>query len=195
MFKYEEIVKSMRQKDNYIQIINNEDDIVKKCILCKKYLSSNQWSLILEKHIKKIFNIQKAKDSCSGDGYSINNKNIEIKVSLGSNNGTISFVQIRPDHKLDYYLFLVYDLYKNNLGNIHWLLCNTKELYELLPEFGGYSISQYNKITLNNIYNRNLEYVFRPSILKNNSKSYKLWCIMQQKFEKKQEEIYKILTE
>ena len=154
MEKLNKIVESMRVQNKYVEICKREEDLLHKCILCRYYLSSNQWSLLLESHIKNLFNIEKAKDSTSGDGISRNGMNIEIKVSLGSDNGRINFVQIRPDHKIDYYLFLVYNLYTENIGSIHWLLCDSNELYKLLPEYGGYahgSILQHNAITLENI--------------------------------------------
>ena len=82
MEKLNKIVESMRVQNNYVEICKREEDLLHKCILCRYYLSSNQWSLLLESHIKNLFNIEKAKDSTSGDGISRNGMNIEIKVSL-----------------------------------------------------------------------------------------------------------------
>ena len=182
------IVKNMRNITNYVDICKKEKDILKQCVLCKYYLSSNQWSMVLESSIKQRFNILQAKDNMSGDGL-INNKTVEIKVSLGGSNGQFNFVQLRPSHTIDYYLFLVYDVYSShsNLGQIHWFLSKPNDLYKLLPEYGGYAhgtVSNNGKITEENIFkkgNEKLEYSLRPNNLKN-GKSKELWDILIDKF-------------
>lgn len=182
---YKDLVNILRCPKNYLDICKKQDDILKKCILCKHYLSSNQWSILLEKEIKERFNIKNPFDSLSGDGISEKNKRIEIKISLGSKDGQFNFVQLRPHHNIDYYLFMVYNMYENDLGKIYWFLCPPKKLYALLPKYGGYahgSISKLKRITMNNIHKHNYEYVLRPNCLKKNTKSYKLWCIMKDNF-------------
>jgi hypothetical protein len=72
------------------------------CILCKKYLSSNEWSIIIETSIKNKFKLGRAVDEMSGDCVSEKRNNIEIKVSLGDKNGQFNFVQLRPDHNIKY---------------------------------------------------------------------------------------------
>lgn len=182
---YKDIISSLRTPKNYVEICKNEDDLLKKCMLCKHYLSSNQWSLLLEKHIKDIFNIQNTCDPTSGDGISSKEKKIEIKISLGSKDGQFNFVQLRPQHNIDYYLMLVYNMYEDEFGKIYWFLCSPKELYKLLPKYGGYahgSVTKLKKITTSSIVKNNHEYSLRPNCIKEKTKSYKLWCIMMEKF-------------
>lgn len=75
-------------------------------------LSAQQYGPLLEKYIKIKFNYKKnkAKDcigDCSKDG-----KNSEIKVSLGGATHTkFNFVQIRPSHECDIYIFLPHIIY------------------------------------------------------------------------------------
>lgn len=179
--KYIEIVEYLKCKKNYD--FSNES-ILNQCILYKYYSSSNQWSTKLEKVIKQKFNIVKANTNNSGDGI-INNKKIEIKVSLGDTKGQLNFVQIRPGHEIDYYLFLSFNLFEktNNieLGKIYWFLIPSNELYSLLPEYGAYAhgtLSKNGKITIENIYNlkhRHFEYSLRPNPTKIKTKSRILW--------------------
>lgn len=181
------IVKSMREKINYKKICIEENDFLHKCILCKYYLSATEWAPLLEKYLKDMFKISKAKQSDEGDGISINNKKIEIKVSLGDAKGIFNFVQLRPDHDLDYYLIVCYNLYESTKGKIYMLLCNPNELYNLIPEYGHYAhgnIKKLGKITINNIKGRNLEYCLRPRLnnSKNINKSKKLWNELVQHF-------------
>ena len=184
---YIDLVKTMRNPINYKQICINEPDLLKKCLLCKKYLTSSQWSMLLENYIKKLFNMEKAIDNISGDGYTIETqKRIEIKVSLGTNDtGGFNFVQLRPDHTLDYYLFLTYNIYEEEIGKLYWFLCKPEYLYKLLPEYGGYAhgtIEINGPITKENIYGKSHEYALRPNPLITSEKPNKLWNIMKEKF-------------
>ena len=150
--------------------------------------------MVLENSIKQKFNILQAKDNMSGDGL-INNKTVEIKVSLGSN-GQFNFVQLRPSHTIDYYLFLIYDVYSSysELGQIHWFLSKPNDLYKLLPKYGGYAhgtVSINGKITEENICkkgNEKLEYSLRPNNLKN-GKPKELWNILIDKFSTSENDI------
>ena len=183
---YRNIIKELRKNTNKVKICKDEMDIVRKCLLCRFYLSSMQWGPLLEKYIKDRFKIGKPLNSTSGDGCSPRKKNIEIKVSLGTSQGTFNFVQIRPDHNIHYYLFLAYDVYFGKEGKIYWFLCNAQALYKLIPQFGGYAhgtVAKFGKITLRNMKGRNMEYALRPSpSSRHGSNPYKLWQIMIKKF-------------
>lgn len=176
----------MREKNNNLELCQKETNLLKKCIFSKFHLSSNQWSPLLEKHIKTMFNIGKCNSKTSGDGCSSNRKNIEIKVSLGDQYGQINFVQLRPDHDIDFYIFLAYNLFEGQNGELQWFLCKPDDLYELIPIYGGYahgSIQQHGKITEENIKGRNLEYVLRANPTKNiNTKSRILWTVLVDRF-------------
>lgn len=160
----------------------SNESILHQCLLYKYHSSPSQWSIKLEKAVKQKFNILKSETNTSGDGI-INNKKIEIKVSLGDMKGQLNFVQIRPGHDIDFYLFLGFNLfeYTNNLeiGKIYWFLIPSKQLYNLLPEYGGYAhgtLIKNGKITLENISkHKSLEYCLRPNPTKLKSKCRTLW--------------------
>jgi hypothetical protein len=181
---YSDLVKSMRNPDHYKERCQSETNILHKCILCRKFLPPIQWSPIMEAFIKQTFDLSQPVDHTSGDGLSRNKKSIEIKVSFGDAKGQFNFVQIRPDHNIDYYIFLCYDLYYGQLGKLYWFFCDSEELYSLLPEYGGYShgtISKFGKITKENIFGLNREFSLRPNP-KNNGKSKKLWTEFKKRF-------------
>lgn len=168
-----------------------EQDTLKKCLLCKYYLSSNEWSVLMEKHVKTLFSLQKCIDSTSGDGCTKNKLNVEIKVSLGTKDGTMNFVQLRPDHKLDFYILVAFDIHENLYGRLYWFLCKPDELYKLIPEYGGYahgSVDKLGRITEDNIKGRNCEYALRPNPRKK-GKSNMLWNIMIERFLSSEEKI------
>jgi hypothetical protein len=171
-------VQTMRNKNNNKKKCQNEKDLLKKCILCKQYLSSNEYGPELENYLKQHLKINKAIDCVSGDGCK-NNKNIEIKVSLGDNKGKLNYVQIRPDHNIDFYIFLAYNLLEDELGNVYLMLVPSEKVYELIPTYGGYAhgtVDVLGEITSQNIFGRNCEYALRPNPNNNNNtKPKKLW--------------------
>lgn len=148
------------------------------CILCKKYKSSQQWSLFLERKIKNMFNLQ-CTNKLKGDAVGVNNKCVEIKVSLGSKNA-FNFVQIRPDHDIQYFLFLLYDVMEGDLGKCHWICIPKNDIYELIEQYGSYahgSKKVHGPITNVSIRHNNYEYALRPSI-HSQGKSNRLWIEM-----------------
>lgn len=189
------LVKEMRSTNNS-NFYNDITNTLELCIILKsnKTTKSQEWSMVLEQHIRTKFKIRTKNDNTSGDGCSLNNKNIEIKVSLGGKNKGFNFVQIRPDHNIDYYIILCYDLYDQcDLGKIYWMLCPSKDLYELIPRYGSYAhgnICNNGVITSDNIYGRNLEYALRPNPYSGkNTKGFMLWNILIQKFQKEEQDI------
>jgi len=189
------MVKEMRisKAEGKKKKCQQEKRLLEKCILCKYYLSSQQWGPLLERFIKDKFSIRRAANITSGDGLSPNGFNIEIKVSLGNNVGKLNFVQIRPDHNINFYLFLVYNIFEGEKGSIHWLLCPSIQLYELLYTYGSYAhgtVSKLGKINHENIFGRSCEYALRPNLKgKESSKGKILWNIMCEKFNVTEEEI------
>lgn len=185
--EFRRLVSSMKLATDYKTLCQNETDILKKCILCKRFLSANQWSVIMESHIKRRFNIGRPNSSVSGDGCSkINGMNVEIKVSLGDSQGQMNFVQLRPDHNIDYYLLLAYNMFESTMGKVYWFLCKADDLYELIPAFGSYAhgtIEKLGVITSDNMKGRNCEYCLRPNPLKPvDSKQRVLWDVMVGRF-------------
>lgn len=191
------LVNSMRNPINYKTICIKMDDTLTKCIYCKKYLSPTQWGPLLEKHIKKLFNLSNPINNISGDGLSLSNKKIEIKVSLGGSSGNFNIVQIRPDHDIDYYIILLYDLYSDSKGKEYWLLIPSYKLYELIIEYGSYAHGTINKlgpINNNTIYGNNNEYAlrFNPNI-KDENKPKKIWNLLIELYKMSINEIKNII--
>ena len=86
------------------------DNLLTLCAYCKCNLSSQQYGKKIEKFIKEKLIIRKAINNTSGDGI-FNDKNVEIKVSLGDDKQKFNFVQIRPDHNIDNYILIIYSLF------------------------------------------------------------------------------------
>jgi hypothetical protein len=131
-------------------------------------MQPTEWSKEMETHLMTKYGFNKPLDETSGDAFcSRSGKTVEIKVSLGGKNG-FNFVQIRPDHAIDYYLFLVYDVHDSThpLGRIFFFLCEANELYALLPMYGGYAhgtLSKLGPIAIDTLRGRNCEYALRPN--------------------------------
>ncbi len=172
------LVHVMRRANKFKTMCVNESDLLKKCIYCKHFMNAQEWSFVMERHVKDVLGIGPKVDNVSGDGR-VNGYNVEIKVSLGSKDGKLSIVQIRPDHHIDYYVFVGYDLYDSDLGKVHVLRIPSKDMYNLLPLYGEYShgtVGKLGKITHDNIYNRQCEYSLRPDPTKDvGKKPRQLW--------------------
>ena len=182
MEELELFVQEMRGKNILKDQAKSEQNLLHKCIRCKHCMSSSEYGPELEKFLKVHFQINRPLNSTSGDGH-IQQKNIEIKVSLGDKEGNLSFVQIRPDHQVDHYLLLAYNLQSGTIGSVHLLLVPAEKIYELLPQYATYAhgtVDVLGQITADNIYGRNCEYAIRPNPNKGEScKSRQLWDILQ----------------
>ena len=122
--------------------------------------------------------INKPNNETSGDGCK-NNINYEIKVSLHGKQSNLNFVQIRPDHKIDFYIFIGYNMYNNNtLGKGYIFKIPSDSLYELIIDYGGYAhgtFKKLGKISQDNLKDRNCEYVLRCDPNAKKGKKYDLW--------------------
>ena len=161
--------------------IFNLENIEGACLLSKLYLSSQASSPLLEKWIKHRLEILPALNETSGDGLFSNKiTTTEIKVSLGTKtNEDYNFVQLRPDHNIDIYLFLTYNMKDNKCL---WFDIPSADLYELLPEYGGYAhgtLKVNGKIAPDNMFGNGYEYALRPSCNPRLKKKNELWNIMQ----------------
>lgn len=172
------LVKNMKLKENenkrkdIIEKINKCDTLTKKCILVREYL--NPQSTIFESIIKKDLLISPPINNTSGDGCK-NNKNYEIKSSVHAKHSKINWVQIRPDHNIDFYILIAYNMYENDsIGKAYVFKIESNILYNLIVKYGGYAhntIKVLGKITIENIKGRNCEYALRcnPNIKKGNN--------------------------
>ncbi len=192
-----DIVNEFRNKSNDKKnLCINEQNILYKCIYCRKYLSSNEWSPLLEKYVKNLFILKNKENNISGDALSLNNYKIEIKVSLGQTNGQFNFVQIRPDHDISYYIFLIYNCFEDEYGKIYWFLIPSNDLYDFVLKYGSYAhgtIKKLGKISKDNFYNKNNEYCLRPNCIKKKTIGYILWNEII-KYKKTEQEIFKLFN-
>ncbi len=175
------LVKSMKSREYYKLLCLKETDLLKKCILCKHYLNSQEWAIMMENFIKEQTGINNKVDNISGDGEKFG-YNFEIKVSLGSQNGQFNFVQIRPDHNIDYYILIGYDIFEGTFGKVYVMKIPSVIIHDLIIEYGSYAhgtISKLGKIHNSNIKGRNLEFALRPNPQNtSNTVAYKLWKVL-----------------
>lgn len=122
--------------------------------------------------VKNICGFKKETKEDRGD-FIYKNKAIEYKFSIANSDGKINFVQLRPSHKIDYYLLSYYDPKETGPDMLENFVCRSRDLYLLLPEFGGYAhgtVKDNGKVTAENIV-KNLkngcEYALRPNTTNN----------------------------
>lgn len=156
----EEILKEKCLKDAHIYcVINN--------------LSAQQFGPLLEKYIRTRFDYAKnnAKD-CNGD-CSKENKNYEIKVSMGgAKHKKFNYVQIRPSHKCDMYLLTAYHVSLDNVeseGKLYIFKIPKADMLNILVSHGGYAHRtklENGKITIESLQDvTNMkEYAIRPKM-------------------------------
>ena len=119
------------------QLMINAQTLLEKCILNREYSSPN--SDVFEQVIKHDLKLENAPDRMSGDA-SINGLNIEIKCSTHAKHSTFNFVQIRPDHNVQCYLFVGYNLWHADaLGKEYLFKIPSEDLYKMVVEHGGYA--------------------------------------------------------
>ena len=169
-------VRDSKDKKHILQKIKNETTLTSKCILARYHLPPQ--STELESICKEELNIGKSLNSTSGDGNK-NGINYEIKASIHANKSKINFVQIRPDHNVDYYILVAYNMYENeNIGKGHVFKIPSQNVYDLIVRFGGYAhgtSAKLGKITKDNIKGRNCEYALRCDPNAKKGKSFELW--------------------
>ena len=159
-----------------------ESNIILKCMICKKYLLPSVYGKLLEKYIIKQFKMENSINNISGDAI-VKNKNYEIKVSLGNKNGIFNIVQLRPDHMIDYYIILLYNIHENkkNFGKVYILKINSNIMNDIILHHGSYAhgtIIKNGIISKNNFIGKKYEYALRPkynSILWNKLIKYNIY--------------------
>ena len=161
----------------YITAAYAETSLVKKALICKTYLNSQSYGCIFETHIIQTYDLKKPDDTISGDCIAFG-KTIEIKTSLGGKDGSMNYVQLRPLHKLDFYIFISYDITQEpeNLGKIFLFLIPSDDVKDLILKYPSYAhgtISKNGAITRENLIH---EYALRPNPTKHNRyKDKKIW--------------------
>ena len=169
----------MKKKNNekIIKKINSCNNLTKKCVMVREYLKPQ--STIFQYIIMNDLEINKPDNNICGDGKK-NNVNYEIKTSLHAKGSKQNFVQIRPNHNIDYYILVSYNLYDktSKLGKGHIFKIESDILYKLVIKYGGYAHGTYKKhgeINIENIKKNNYEYALRCDPNKKKGRNYDLW--------------------
>lgn len=177
-----DIVSGMRVElkvDNQyvINLISSQTSLLAKCILARKYLSPQ--STAIEKIIKSDLGMTDPGDEISGDGQK-RGMTFEIKFSAHARRSRFNFVQIRPDHNINFYIFVCYNLYDSSpMGSAYIIKIPASNVYDLIVKYGSYAhgtCKKLGKITKENLKGRNCEYALRcdPNS-KNTTKSNQIW--------------------
>ena len=159
--------------------INHEDEILKEETLKNAHqycvtesVSSQQYGPLIEKYIltKNKFVKNNAFD-CNGDG-SKDDKNAEVKVSLGgAKHNKFNWVQLRVSHDIQYYILTAYHLTSKNVeigGELYVFSVPKEDMLPLIVNYGGYAhgtIKEHGRITITNLNDEKnkKEYALRPS--------------------------------
>mgnify|MGYP001284468041 FL=1 len=164
---FKAIVASMRselQPVNDLQSqLKSATSLVEKFILLRRGVTPQ--STVPEAMIMRDLKIGRPLNETSGDGHK-NGINYELKFSLHTKDGGFNFVQIRPDHAVDYYLVGGYNLFEGEIGKAYIFKVPAEKIYGLLPEYGGYAhgtVKELGKITCDNIKGRGCEFALRPN--------------------------------
>ncbi len=168
----------IRHASDRTQECIKEKCFLRKLALCKLYLSSQKYGPLLENEIRTIFHLTRPLNAISGDGLTSTGLQIEIKVSF-VNKGRFNLVQLRPFHRIDYYIIMLYDYTKGEQGEYYWLLIPGGDINDIICEYGNYahgSITSNGPITRERIGLNPYEYCLRPNYnVKPSSKGFKLW--------------------
>ena len=162
-----------------VEQMKNSQSLEEKCILAREYI--NPQSIIMEQIIKKDLEISNAPNETSGDG-SKNEKNYEIKFSGHDKNCKFNWVQFRPDHNIDYYILIGYNLFEGTVGKAYNFKIPAEDLYQLIIDYGGYAHGtnrELGRITKDNLKGRNCEYALRINPNNLGNKSKELWEKLQ----------------
>ena len=168
-FNYTSLVETMKARESRSQLeqiiaqIQQEPSLTKKCVLARMFLAPQ--STTMETIIKNDLLIGPATDEVSGDGHK-NGINYEIKYSGHARNSKINFVQIRPDHNVDYYIFVAYNMYdtESEIGKAYIFKVPSEVVYNLIVLHGGYAhgtVKKLGAITHENVKGRGAEYALR----------------------------------
>jgi hypothetical protein len=162
-----------RSTINHTQEILKEQSLKNAHIYCVlNGISAQHYGPLIEKYIreKNKFSKNTAAD-CNGD-CSKDNKNAEIKVSLGgSKHSKFNWVQLRLSHNIDYYILTAYHLTTANVeagGELYVFKVPKDNMITLIANHGGYAhgtLSEHGAITLADLNDpaNKKEYALRPS--------------------------------
>ena len=162
-----------RSTINHIQEILKEQTLKNAHIYCVvNGISAQQYGPLVEKYIREKNNFAKNTASeCNGD-CSKDNKNAEVKASLGgAKHNKFNWVQLRVSHNIDYYILTAYHLMNTNVetgGELYVFNVPKDAMITLIANHGGYAhgtLSEHGAITLADLKDgsNKKEYALRPS--------------------------------
>lgn len=160
-------VDEIINKLNDILHINNKNDYKKEIIkqktikdahiYCKiNKLNGQTFGCLIEYYMINKFSMKKVKSSLQLGDAEKNNLYYEIKTSLGGKfHNKFNYVQIRLNHKIDYYIFLAYYIDKNNVNNCGELFIfklNKYQVKEVVYKHGTLAHGTKNENKDENLY-------------------------------------------
>lgn len=158
-------------KIDYKSEFLKQESLKDACIFAKVHNLTGQVSgPLIERYVGDKYGLAKNKPSvCNGD-LCMNNKNQEIKASLGGkNHDKFNFVQLRLNHDCDY-IFIAYYISDTNLdeyGELFTFKLDKRSLKKVIVKYGTYAHGTVKKLgpitkkSLNDLIN-NKEYAIRP---------------------------------
>ena len=157
----------------HVDEILRETTLQKAHIYCIiHHLSAQQYGPLLEKYIRiKYKFVKNTASGCNGD-CSKNNKNAELKASLGGvKHNKFNWVQLRVSHDIQYYILTAYHLTIENVktgGELYVFRVPKDDMLPLIANYGGYAHGtnkEHGPITIADLKDEKnkKEYALRPS--------------------------------
>lgn len=152
--------------------IRNEPSLKDAHLYCVvKRLSAQQFGPLIQNYIIEHFDFKTNKASDINGDASKNDKNYEIKVSLGGAAcNKFNYVQIRPSHNIHAYILTAYHVDEASLeqeGNLFIFVVPKVDMNTLLTTFGSYAHGtkkEHSEITIEDLNDptNKKEYALRP---------------------------------
>jgi hypothetical protein len=159
--------------------IKHEQEIFKETTLKNAHIycvansvSAQQYGPLLEKFIRiKNKFVKNTASECNGD-CSKNNKNAEVKASLGgAKHNKFNWVQLRVSHDIHYYILTAYHLTSKNVetgGELYVFSVSKEDMFSLIIAHGGYAHGtnkEHGEIIITDLRDEKnkKEYALRPS--------------------------------
>jgi len=159
--------------------VNHEREILKETTLKNAHLycvinnvSAQQFGPLLEKYIRvKNKFVKNTASACNGD-CSKDDKNAEVKASLGGAKHTkFNWVQLRVSHDIQYYILTAYHLDSKNVetgGELYVFSVPKDDMLTLITKHGGYAhgtMDEHGAITMADLKDEKnkKEYAMRPA--------------------------------
>ena len=153
---------------------NSEGDNAKNahlyCVI--NSVSAQQYGPLLEKYIRiKNKFVKNTASECNGD-CSKDDKNAEVKASLGgAKHNKFNWVQLRVSHDIQYYILTAYHLTSKNVetgGELYVFSVPKEDMLPLITNYGGYAHGtnkEHGSITIADLKDEKnkKEYAMRPS--------------------------------